>query len=85
MTIPQVHAPYSKFLVTCHDDAAWAEMETKEQGQLLRQLMLDGETSDADLVKRCTATSAARMALTSTSSHRQQVSPDERQRRLCVC
>jgi hypothetical protein len=48
----QVHAPYSKFLVTCHDDSVWAEMEAKEQGLLLRQLMVEGETSDAELVKR---------------------------------
>jgi hypothetical protein len=48
----QVHAPYSKFLVTCHDDAAWAAMEAREHGLLLRQLMIEGESIDANLVKR---------------------------------
>ncbi len=52
MTFRQVHAPYSKFLVTCHDDTAWAAMEAKEQGMLLRQLIVDGEASDAELLKR---------------------------------
>ncbi len=50
--LTQVHAPYSKFLIACHDDAAWGAMEAREHGQLLRQLLADGEISDADLVKR---------------------------------
>jgi hypothetical protein len=48
----QVHAPFSKFLVSCHNDASWAKLEAKEQGQLLLELLIDQETSDADLVKR---------------------------------
>lgn len=48
----QVHAPYSKFLVSCHNDAAWAKLEAKEQGHLLQQLLIDEESGDAELVKR---------------------------------
>jgi hypothetical protein len=48
----QVHAPYSKFLVSCHTDAAWAKLEAKEQGHLLQQLLIDEESCDAELVKR---------------------------------
>jgi hypothetical protein len=63
VTPTQVHAPFSKFLITCHDDAVWGAMEAREHGVLLRQLLAEGETSDADLVKRygpalCSAASA---------------------------
>jgi hypothetical protein len=47
-----VHAPYSKFVVSCFDDAVWATMEAKELGSLLQQLIVNSESSDAELVKR---------------------------------
>ena len=59
----QVHAPYSKFLVSCHNDAAWAKLEAKEQGHLLQQLLIDEESGDAELVKRYDSTFFSRLRM----------------------